>query len=133
MHPADVAAASRAGATGHFADRKYGWPRKAYFENIPNPQAGMLESRRSCSHPAQAEIDAGKWVRVPTGQFSRSTGAPTFSWHDAGNPAAPTIYGKFYRVHLQDAAPEDRATIEKLLVIAFEFTPEGSVSWRPAQ
>ncbi|MCY0854359.1 hypothetical protein [Cupriavidus sp. D39] len=81
----------------------------------------------------QAEIDAGKWVRVPTGQFSQSTGEPTFSWHEAGKPAAPTTYGKFYMVHLQDATPEDRATIEKHLGIAFEFTPEGSVSWRPAQ
>ncbi|WP_158001324.1 hypothetical protein [Cupriavidus basilensis] len=44
-------------------------------------------------------------MRVPTGQFSQSTGAPAFSWHDAGNPAAPTIYGKFYTVHLQDAVP----------------------------
>lgn len=133
MHPADVASAIRAGAVGHFADRKYGWPHKAYLENIPNPHAGMLESRCSCSHPPQEEVDAGKWVRVPTGRFNESTGEPTFSWHEAGKPAAPTTYGKFYMVHLKDATPEDRTTIERHLGIAFEFTPEGSVSWRPAQ
>ena len=50
MHPEEVAAALRAGARLDPADRKYGWPHKFYVENVPNPHAGMLESRCSPSH-----------------------------------------------------------------------------------
>ena len=42
MHPADVAEAIRRGAAGSFADFKYGWPHKAYFERVPNPHPGLL-------------------------------------------------------------------------------------------
>ncbi|MDR6381815.1 hypothetical protein [Paraburkholderia caribensis] len=133
MHPADVAAAIRAGAKGHWADFKYGWPHKAYFDGIPNPHAGMLESRCSCSHPKQEEVDAGKWVRSPTGMFDQSTGKPTFTWREPGKPAAQTTYGKFYTEHLQDATPEDRATIEQHLGLSFEFSEDGRVSWKPCR
>lgn len=50
MHPSDLAAAIRAGATLSWADRKYGWPHKVYAERVPNPHAGMMESRMGCSH-----------------------------------------------------------------------------------
>lgn len=50
MHPSDLAAALKAGAKGSWADFKYGWPHKWYVENVPNPHAGMLESRMGCSH-----------------------------------------------------------------------------------
>lgn len=54
MHPADLAAALRAGATLEWADAKYGWPHKAYVERIPNPHAGLLESRMGSSHAVPA-------------------------------------------------------------------------------
>ena len=132
MHPADVASAIRAGAKGHFADRKYGWPHKVYLDGVPNPHAGMLESRCSQSHPPQNEIDAGKWIRIPNG-FSRTTGAPEFRWTEAGKPAAATTYGKFYTQHLQDANPEDRDTIERHLGLHFEFDDVGGVRWSPVK
>lgn len=128
MHPADVAAAIRAGAVGHWADRKYGWPHKAYFDAIPNPHVGQMESYTSCYAPPQAEIDAGKWVQVPDG-FSRINGAPQLRWVQAGQPAPATTHGKFYTVHLQDATPEDRETIERHLGLAFEFDERG-ISWQ---
>lgn len=130
MHPADVAAAIRAGAAGSFADRKYGWPHKAYFDGVPNPHAGLLESRMSSSHPPQGEIDAGKWIRIPTGRFSEQTGEPTFQWVEPGTPASHVTYGKFYTEHLQDASPEDRRTIEQHLGLHFEFGG-GAVVWWP--
>lgn len=130
MHPADVAAAIRAGAKGTWADFKYGWPHKAYFDGIPNPHAGLPESRCSASHPKQQEIDAGEWIRLPTGRFDERTGEPTFSWYQAPTPAPDTTYGKFYSTHLKDASPEDRLTIEQHLGLRFEF--EGtSVKWWP--
>ena len=130
MHPADVAAAIKAGARGEWADRKYGWPHKAYFSEIPNPHRGLLESRMSQSHtPPQEEIDAGKWLHLPTGSFSSSTGEPLFSWYEAGKPAAAMTWGKFYTVHLQDATPEDREVIERHLGLAFTFEANGRVSW----
>lgn len=129
MHPADVAAAIRAGAIGSWA-RKYGWPHKAYFDNIPNPHAGMLESRAGHSHPPQEEIDSGKWVRVQDG-FDRRTGEPVYTFMEAGKPAGATTGGKFYSIHLQDATPEERAVIENHLGLSFDFRPNGSVSWKP--
>lgn len=170
MHPADVAAAIRAGAMGHWADRKYGWPHKAYFDSIPNPHAGMLESRMGASHAVpncpfsltlggpcehkepqsfsmpqcmcmQDHPDkivggrhAGGNVMIPIRDgFSRETGKPVYRWTEVGKPAAATTWGKFYSVHLQDATPEDRKTIELHLGYAFSFK-DGSnqVSWRPA-
>lgn len=133
MHPADLAAAIRAGATGSFADWKYGWPHKAYFDGIPNPHAGMLESRCSKSHPTQQEIDSGAFIQVPDG-FDPRTGKPVSRWVEAGKPAPATTSWKFYTVHLQDATPEDRDTIERALGLRFKFDGRG-VSWeqcRPA-
>jgi len=130
MHPADVAAAIRAGATGSFADWKYGWPHKAYFDGVPYPYAGMLESCVGCSNPPDEEVAAGKWLRIPTGMFDPHTGDPTFTWTAPGTPAAPTTHGKFYSVHLQDATPEDRSTIEEYLGLRFDFTDDGKVGWK---
>ncbi|MCA0214725.1 MAG: hypothetical protein LCH79_16300 [Proteobacteria bacterium] len=168
MHPADVAAAIRAGAKGDWADWKYGWPHKAYFDGIPNPHAGMLESRMSTSHatpickysgkacehgeqsshrphqsctclapgfvgdaPTEGVTSGGqRMVRVQIG-FNRTTGAPEFGWQHPGEPARATTYEKFYTVHLQDATPEDRALIEQHLGLAFEFSDDGRVAWKP--
>ena len=131
MHPADLAAAIRNGAQAHWADFKYGWPHKAYVDGIQNPHVGMLESRCSTSNPPQAEIDAGKWVRMPTGEFSQSTGEPTFTYREPGKPAKATTSGKFYTVHLLDASPEDRQVIEQHLGLSFEFDEQGGVRWWP--
>lgn len=113
MHPADVAEAIRAGAQGSWADRKYGWPHKAYFHDIPNPHAGMLEVRASGNYKAGED-----WIQ--TGDRS---------WHEPGRPAGITTWGKFYSVHLMDAEPEDRKTIEEHLGLTFVFTDDGQVAW----
>ena len=137
MHPADVAAAVRAGSKGHWADLKYGWPHKAYFDDVPNPHAGMLESRGWSSRPSQADIESGRWVEVPdprAPRFDSKTGAPLptkMQWILKPEPAAATTHGKFYSVHLQDATPEDRETIERHLWLAFTFDPDGKVHWQP--
>jgi hypothetical protein len=128
MHPADVADAIRRGARGHWADFKYGWPHKAYLDGVPNPHAGMLESRMSMSHPLQDEITAGKWVQVPDG-FDSTTGAQRLRWVEAGRPAGAVTHGKFYSVHLQDASADDRGLIEQHLGLAFQFDDNGGVRW----
>lgn len=130
MHPEDVASAIRNGASGELADFKYGWPHKAYFDAVPNPHVGMLESRCSCSNPPQGEIDAGKWVQIPTGRFDPATGRPTITWIEPGKPAPSTTFGKFYTEHLKDASPEDREVIERALGLHFDFDGAG-VAWWP--
>ncbi len=131
MHPADVAAAIKAGATGHFADWKYGWPHKLYFDGVPYPFAGQLESRSSKSHPTPEELESGEYIKVQDG-FDSHTGDPYYTYKHKGQPAKATSYEKFYTVHLQDATPEDREIIEKHLGLAFTF--EGTrISWKPAQ
>ena len=116
MHPADVADvadAIRKGARGSWADRKYGWPHKAYFDNIPNPHAGMLEVRSSANFKAHED-----WIQ--DGE----------DWHEPPKPAPEKTYGKFYTVHLQDATPEDREIIEKHLGLRFTFS-EKEIRWTP--
>lgn len=128
MHPADVAAAIRAGAKGEWADWKYGWPHKSYFQGIPNPHAGMLESRASQNFPP-GELEAGKFRKVERG-YDPVTGELAYHWVEVGTPAAEKTYGKFYSIHLLDATPEDRETIEQHLGLRFEFYNDGkSVRW----
>lgn len=160
MHPADLAVALKSGATAHWADFKYGWPHKIYVEGIPNPHAGMLESRMGASHALpvcpktgaaceQGEQSFG-WAKcecmkaaTPTeathgtskmvrmqSGFSRETGAPEYTWKHAGEPARATTDGKFYTVHLQDATEEDRAVIEAAMGLTFSFEQGGRVSWQ---
>ncbi|OGO66563.1 MAG: hypothetical protein A2029_01395 [Chloroflexi bacterium RBG_19FT_COMBO_47_9] len=117
MHPADVATAIRVGAIGEWADRKYGWPHKAYFTGVPNPHAGMQEIRDSANYKVYED-----WIR-----------AGPKNWHEPGTPAPETTYGKFYTVHLLYASPEEKETIEKHLGFHFDFTDDGKVSWRPIE
>ena len=129
MHPADVAAAIKAGAKGHFADRKYGWPHKLYFDGVPNPFAGMLESLTSKTTATEDEIASGEFIRVLAG-YHTATGEPYYAYCHKGTPARATTYEKFYTVHLQDATPEDRAVIEEHICISLTFE-NGRVSWKP--
>lgn len=115
MHPADVAFAIRSGAEGHWADKKYGWPHKAYFEKIPNPHAGLLEVRSAANFKPKGCDD---WIQVGEKQ-----------WHEPPKPANSLTNGKFYSVHLMDASPEDRETIERHLGLHFDFSDDGKVSW----
>lgn len=114
MHPSDVYDALKHGAKGSWADWKYGWPHKAYFTGVPNPHAGLLESRSGSSSPVEG------WVQVNE-----------HYWRDPGKPASATTTGKFYSVHLKDATFEEKALIEEHLGITFDFTDDGQLSWRP--
>jgi hypothetical protein len=128
MHPADVAAAIRQGALGDLADRKYGWPHKIYLNKVPNPHAGMLEVRASSTAPSLA---MPREVREP--RYDPRTGvrvADYVRYTETPQPARATTWGKFYTVHLQDASPEDLATIEQH--VGLHITFEGNqVHWNP--
>lgn len=131
LHPATLAAALRQGARGHWADRKYGWPHKFYVEGIPNPFAGMPNSTMSRGYGAESPEpqEPGPWVKLRHG-FSSSDGSPQHAWHQVGQEQ-PTVHGKFYTVHLQDATPEDRDTIERAMGLNFVFQTDGRVGWKP--
>lgn len=113
MHPADVAAAIKAGAHGSWADWKYGWPHKAYFDGVPNPHAGMLEVRGISNRPLEG------WVQVGENK-----------WQQPARPADATVMWKFYTVHLQDATPEERDVIERHLGLHFVFLDDGAIRWQ---
>jgi hypothetical protein len=127
MHPTDLVAAIRLGAHMHWADFKYGWPHKAYVENIPNPHAGMLESRYGSSQPG--EYMGKPLVKYQNG-YDRHTGDPTYSYRDQGSPASERTHGKFYTEHLLDASPEERDFIEKAMGYSFCWH-EGQVWYGP--
>jgi hypothetical protein len=118
MHPSDVVAAIQAGARGEWADMKYGWPHKSYFEGVPNPHAGLLEVRSSANFKPDEDYTKD-WIETGDGH-----------WRKPGKPASETTHGKFYTVHLMDATPEEKAIIESHLELTFEFTDDGKVSWR---
>lgn len=143
MHPADLAAAIRAGARVSWADWKYGWPHKAYVEGVPNPHAGMRCSTTSTGYGSKkGEQDArtkehiaavgGEWVQLRSSMDrEKKDEFASYPWHKVEAERA-TTHGKFYTVHLQDASPEDRALIEAHLGLSFAFEEGGRVSWRPA-
>lgn len=126
MHPEDLAAAIRAGATVEWADFKYGWPHKVYVYKVPNPHAGMVESR------SMSSSEAPGYERVAHPRFNERTGERVedlVRWVQKG-VAGPTTDGKFYTVHLQDATPEDREVIERAMGLRFTFDGRG-VGWVP--
>jgi hypothetical protein len=114
MHPSDVVAAIAAGANGSWADWKYGWPHKAYFDGIPNPHVGLLEVKSSANFKPEGRDD---WIQ--DGEH----------WHEPPTPAPALTHGKFYSVHLKDATPEEKEIIEKHLGIHVEFEGE-LVRWK---
>lgn len=123
MHPEDLAAALRAGATLHFADWKYGWPHKSYVEQVPNPFAGMPEVRTTGGGWDAPDEDPGKvWKQLANGRWQ---------WHETPKPADATTRGKFYTEHLQDAGPADAETIQQAMKVRFTFDEVGKVTWGP--
>ena len=127
MHPADVADAIRQGALGEHADRKYGWPHKVYFENVPNPHAGMLEVRASSNTRSEQYHREVREHRYDQHTGKRIEDYVTYT--ETPKPASATTWGKFYSVHLRDASPEDLATIEQHIGLHIEFDDQGGVRW----
>lgn len=136
MHPADLAAALRAGARAEWADWKYGWPHKMYVEGVTNPNAGLLEVvSATYGRPTPEEIAAGGWKQYQDG-YDPKTGQPAMKWVKLGDPtpAPATTWGKFYTEHLQDATPEDREVIERAMGLRFTFghgERGAGVRWAP--
>lgn len=117
MHPADLAAAIKAGATVEWADWKYGWPHKLYVNGVPNPHAGLDEARMTSNR----DFDGATRIALP--RYSELTGKRVEDYVNfvKVEKAAATTWGKFYTVHLQDAAPEDREVIERAMGLRFTF------------
>lgn len=126
MHPEDLAAAIRAGATVEWADFKYGWPHKVYVYKVPNPHAGMIEVRSSSS----SEVPG--YERVAHPRYNKRTGerVDDHVWWVQKEFAGPTTTGNFYTVHLQEATPEDREVIERAMGLRFTFEGRG-LRWVP--
>jgi hypothetical protein len=124
LHPTDLVAALKAGATLSWADRKYGWPHKVYVDNCPNPHEGMLEIRSSSSHQSEGYPDK-RW----DGYYSQHTGEKTYRYYAKPAPARATAHAKFYTAHLLDATSEEREVIERAMGLSFTFYDDGRVSW----
>lgn len=125
MHPEELAAAIKAGATVEWADRKYGWPHKVYVSGVPNPHAGMAEALSICN------FEQPGYDRIASPRYNERTGervADHVDWVKK-SVAGPTTHGKFYSVHLQDATPEDREVIERAMGLRFTFHDLGGVHW----
>lgn len=147
IHPEDLIEALKAGATLGGADWKYGWPHKFYVEKIPNPNAGQLVSRTSCSiagaePTAEERASMERWatkpgseVRVKPSGFDPGDGTPRYSLA-VFEPDGSTTHAKWYNEHLKDLSPEAFAELALLLEkhagIRFEMTEKGLMYAAPS-
>lgn len=124
MHPTDVVNAINNGAKGSFADFKYGWPHKIYFDHVPNPNAGAREIISTSTHEREG------LEKVVSPRYSETTGERVADHVEyVGYRDAPALtHGKFYTEHLQDATPEEVAIIEQHMGVHFIFA-DGGVKW----
>lgn len=113
MHPMDLLAALKDGATMHGSDWKYGWPHKFYTNGIKNPIAGKQIRSGSTS-----SWDEEKGERIEEIHYSN---------------ASATTDGKFYNIHLKDLNPEQLAELIPLLDqhtgILFHIHPEKGLGY----
>lgn len=125
LHPHDVLAALRAGATIELADMKYGWPHKFYL-TLPNPKAGKLVKMGtiSLSHsPTIAErARFQKW---------RHEGDAWYGERLA--PAPKEAMAKFYSEHMRDCDEQCFAELAErlhsLTGVLFSLRPDGSIGY----
>ncbi|PRY35372.1 hypothetical protein CLV43_114290 [Umezawaea tangerina] len=125
--------------TAKWADQKYGWPHKFYVD-IPNrePEALFVVSATTTERPPEGTSGWVAWADLTPDQLA----AATLHGYNRGD-YRPTFlifgtranhFGKFYSVHLSAPALAEsvRQAIERQSGIAFEFLPNGRVSWRSA-
>lgn len=109
IHPEDLLAAIKAGATLGGSDWKYGWPHKFYVEHIPNPYPDLpIVTRHTTA--------GGVWT----------CGEP--------HPAGPFVRAKWYNKHLHDLAgtpllAELCANLLATTDIQFEINAEGKLRY----
>jgi hypothetical protein len=136
VNPDDLAAETDWRA--EWADQKYGWPHKFYVR-IPNRDTARLYVLGSTSGPnpptgypgwvARADLSPEQMVAVEEGGLGDNDSRTFF---DFGH--RPVHHTKFYSIHLRDADldPAVKQRIEQGCGLAFEFTDDGRVAWRPA-
>lgn len=90
MHPADVVAALRSGASLVGTDWKYGWPHKFYVTDVPNPHPDvMVLSSYSSGGAHRCVLDSeGRPLPIRDVRFT---------------PAGPLLRSKWYNEHILDA------------------------------
>jgi|ERR1700687_324385 len=121
LHPEDLIAALKAGATMHGSDWKYGWPHKFYV-TVPNHIAGKVVEMGGESGPNITEDTPGAVKRDGY-------------WHKPFmEPAPATCQSKFYNTHLGDCSDEVLAELVPLLKartgIEFNRDPEKGIGYR---
>lgn len=132
VHPEDLAAEPAWPGGANWADMKYGWPHKFYVD-IPNRDLARLYVVSSTNQPGDGYLGLADLTAEQREAVERDgyTDRPALFFRFG---TRPRHFGKFYSIHLADAdlPAEVKATIERRSGLAFEFTPDGRVSWRPA-
>lgn len=111
IHPEDLLAVLRNGATLHGSDWKYGWPHKFYVEGIPNPMAGTII-------PSYTYCGLRDRLGPTAEQYTYPDGHTTWREKRGEYPAPSTQGAKWYNVHLQDAGYDDAAFTELVAALA---------------
>lgn len=116
IHPEDLLAALKAGATLHGADWKYGWPHKFYVEGIPNINQGQPTSRTS---GCVALEDREKLEIRYAGQDIRFEEEDDRLHYRVMEPEGPVTHGKWYNLHFFDV---DGPEFEELAALVAQHT-----------
>jgi hypothetical protein len=125
------------GAYASLADIKYGWPHKAYIHNLKSRDPDRLYVIGARHHrPEDTEQDSERARWVPVAQIPE--GVVTDGWRDLDGQydevqigTKPTLFAKFYTLHLKDPAISDEAkhAVQRSCGVRITFTDDGRVSW----
>jgi hypothetical protein len=118
IHPEDLIALLKAGATMHGADWKYGWPHKFYVEGIPNPHAGkIVEMGSSSGGDIGEETPGAQWKSTCGHTDCKKRTRDHGYWQVPHMASAPkTTPAKFYNAHLEDCSDELLAVLLPLVM-----------------
>jgi len=135
-HPAH--SYSPGGWYASWADRKYGFPHKAYIEGIANRNPGVLRviTAFSAGQEDRMEREAGyQWYpidQIPEGTDISGWRLDDGHYSHVGLGSDQAHFAKFYSIHLADPQISNAAktVIEDVSGVAFRFA-DGKVYWGP--
>ena len=137
INPDDLAKVE--GWTPDWADRKYGWPHKAYIRNFanPNPDLDFCIEAGNAPVPNDTETMRFKLVADLTGEeraICKGDGMDSSGSRKdryVGFGKRQTLFVKLYSEHLADDAISDetKESIGKKIGLRFEFAADGRIKW----
>lgn len=134
LHPEDLAVEPQV-VRIDWADRTRGWPHKVYVDIVNrDPERLYVLSASNTWQPGwTAREDLTDEQREIVTRDGWDGGDRRLPWEYFEFATHPSHHAKFYSIHLKDStlSAQVRREVERRIGVAFEFLPDGGVSWRP--